>query len=61
MKSNEVELDAHGWTVCLAVELFLNSCFLDTVVVTLFRTAVETTVSEVHKLPGTGGVPTSLT
>ena len=55
-----------NWTLmagrfCLAVELFLNSCFLDTVVVTLFRTAVETTVSEVHKLPGTGGVPTSLT
>ena len=28
---------------------------------TLLRTAVETAVSEVHKLLGTGGVPTSLT
>ena len=28
---------------------------------TLLRTAVETTISGVHKLLGTGGVPTSLT
>ena len=39
----------------------LNSCFSDIVFVTLLRTAVETTVSEVHKLLRTGGVPTSLT
>ena len=41
----------------LAAELLLNSCFSDTVFVTLFRTAVETAVSEVHKLLGTGGGP----
>ena len=46
---------------CLAAELFLNSCLLDTVFVTLFHTAVETVISEVHKLLGTGGVLTSLT
>ena len=61
MKSREVELDSHSWTDCLAAELFLNSCFSDTVFVTLFRTAVETTISEVHKLLGTGDVPASLT
>ena len=36
--------------------------FSDTVFVTLFRTAVETAVSnEVYNLLGTGGVPTSTT
>ena len=45
----------------LAAELLLNSCFSDTVFVTLFRTAVETAINEVHKLLRTGGVPTSLT
>ena len=40
---------------CLAAQLFLNTCFPDTVTVTLFRTAVETAVSGVpHKLLGTG-------
>ena len=39
-----------------------GSCFWDTVFVTLlFRTAVETAVSEVHSSLHTGGVPTSLT
>ena len=38
-----------------------NSCFSDTVCVTLLRAAVKTAISEVHKLRGTGGVPTSLT
>ena len=38
-----------------------NSCFSDTVFVTLLRTAIETAISEVHKLLRTGGVPTSLT
>ena len=33
---------------CLAPELFLNSCFLDTV--TLLRTAVQTANNGVHKL-----------
>ena len=57
----EVELGFHSWMDCLAAELFLNSCLLDTVIVTLFHTAVETVVSEVDKLLGTGGVPISLT
>ena len=55
--SREVELGSRSRTDCLAAELFLNSCFSDTVFVTLLRTAVETAVSEVHKLLGTGGVP----
>ena len=57
----EVELGSHSWMDCLAAELFLNSHFSDTVFVTLLRTAAETAVSGVHKLLGTGGVPTSLT
>ena len=36
------------------LQLFLNSCVSD--IVTLLRTAVETAVSEVHKLLRTGGV-----
>ena len=50
---------SHSWRDCLAVELFLNSCFSDTVFVTLFYTAVQTAVSGVHKLLCTGRVPTS--
>ena len=42
---------------CLVAKFFLNSCFSDTVFVTLLRTAVETAISEVHKLLGIGGVP----
>ena len=38
---------------CFVAELFLNSCFPDT--------AVQTAVSWVHALLGTGGVPTSST
>ena len=51
------------WTSCssLPAELFLNSYFSDTVFVTLLHTAVETAISEAHKLLCTGGVPTSLT
>ena len=45
-----VEVGSHSWTVCLAEKLFLNSCFSDTVFVTLLRTAAETAISEVHKL-----------
>ena len=44
----------------LDAELLLNSCFLDTVLVTLLRTAVESAISGVHKLLRIGGVPTSL-
>ena len=36
-----------------------NSCFSDTVFVTLLRTAIETAISEVHKLLRTGGVLTA--
>ena len=61
IKSREVELGSHSRMVCLAAELFLNSCFSGTVFVTLFHTAVETAVSEVHKLHHIGGVPASLT
>ena len=37
-----MELDSHSRTVCLAAELLLNSCFSDTVFVTLLPTALET-------------------
>ena len=46
------------FTYLFAAELFLNTCFSDTVFVTLLRTAVEAAISEVHKLLGTGVVPT---
>ena len=52
---------SHSRMDCLAAELFLNSCFSDTAIVTLFRTAVERASCEVDKLLRTGGVPTSLT
>ena len=42
------------------LQLFLNSCFTDTVLVTLLRTAVDAAISEVHKSLRSGGVPTSL-
>ena len=45
-----------GWFNCLAAELFLNCCISDTVFVTLLRTALETAISEVHRLLRTGGV-----
>ena len=54
-------LGSHSWMDCLAAELFLNICFLDTVFGTLFYTAVQTAVSGVHKLLRTGRVPTSWT
>ena len=50
-----------GWLNCLAAELFLNGCFSDTVLTTLFRTAVERAISGAHKLLRTGGFPISLT
>ena len=55
-----MELGCHSGMECLAAELFLNSRFPDTVLVTLFHTAVERAISKVHKLLRTGGVPTSL-
>ena len=57
IKSREVELGSDNRMVGLAAELFLDSCFSDTVFVTLLRTAVEPAISEVHKLLGTGGGP----
>lgn len=46
---------------CVVAELFLGSCFSDTVFVTLLRTALETAVSEGLRLLLTGGVPISVT
>ena len=51
-----MELGSHSRMVCLAAELVLNSCFLDTVFVTSFRTAVKTAISGVR----TGEVPIHL-
>ena len=45
----------------LPTDLFLNSCFLDTVSMSLLRTAVETAISGVHKLLRTNRVLTSVT
>ena len=56
-----MELGSHSWVDGLAAELFLNSCFSDTVFVTLFHTAVERVSCGVHKLLCIGQVPISLT
>ena len=61
IKRSEVKLVSHRKLDNPLLHLVLNSCSVDTVFETLFRTAAETAVSEVHKLLGTGGVPTSLT
>ena len=53
IKSREVELCCHSRMDYLADELFLNSSFSGTVCVTSLHTAVETAISEVHKLLGT--------
>ena len=47
IKRREVELDSPRELDNPFLQLFLDSCFLDVVFVTLFRTAVETAVSEV--------------
>ena len=52
IKSRAVELGCRSMVDCLT-----GSCFLDSVFVTLFHTAVETSVSRVHKLLRTGRVP----
>ena len=59
IKSREMKLDSYRALDNPSLQLFLNGCFSD--IVTLLHTAVETAVSEVHKLLLTGGVPTSLT
>ena len=50
IRSREVELGSNSRLVCLAAKLFFNSCFSDTVFVTLLRTAVATATSEARKL-----------
>ena len=64
-KSRKVDLGSHSRIMdCLAAELFLNSCFSDTVCVTRSLSAVERAISEVQKwlrICGGRGVPTSLT
>ena len=55
-KSREVELGSHSRMICLAAKLFLNSCFSGTVSET-FRIAVETAISEAHKMIHTGKAP----
>ena len=60
MKSREVELGSESWTTfCIISCSPTLSCSTDTVFVTLLCTAVERAVSEVHKLLGAGGIPTS--
>ena len=44
-----MELGCHSWMDCLTAELYLNSCFSDTVA--LFCMVVERTSCGVHKLP----------
>ena len=61
IKSREMEHCSHSRIVCLAVTLFLNSCFTDNVFVTLLRTAVGIAISEVHKLLRSGEVLAALT
>ena len=61
IKSEEVELGPlESCPDSPLLQLFLNSCFSDTVFVTLLHAAVKTTISKVHKLLRTGRVPTSL-
>ena len=47
IKSREVELDSPRELDNPLLQLFLDSCFLDVVFVTLFRTAAEKAISEV--------------
>ena len=61
IKSWEAELGSHRELDNPLLQLFLKSCFSDTVFMTLFSTAVATALSEVHELFLTGEVPTSFT
>ena len=56
IKSREVELGSQN-----AGQSFASVVSQQLLFVTLFGTAFETAISEVHKLLGTGGGPTSLT
>ena len=44
IKSQEMELGIESWT-CLLLQLFLNSSATNIVLVTMFRTAVETVIA----------------
>ena len=61
----EVELGCHGEVDCPLLQVSASSFFFlllfYSVFVTLFRTAVVRTSRGMHKLLGTGGVPTFLT
>ena len=57
----KVELGSHRKLGSRLLQLFLSNCLFGHCPCDSFRTAVETAVSEVHKLLGTGEVPTSLT
>ena len=53
---------SNSWLVCLAAEQSCTSAVaFRTLSMTLLRAAVETAISEVHKLLRTGGVPISIT
>ena len=63
IKGREMELFQFflgGLIVSLAAKLLLSGCFSDNVLVTLFRTAVQTAINEAHKLLRPGGVLTLL-
>ena len=62
IKSREVVLDSLRELDNPLLQMLLKSCCSDTVFVALLRVAIKTAIiGVVHKLLGTGGVPTSLT
>ena len=60
MKSRRVELGSESWTYLL-LQLFLNSCDTDIVLVALLRTAVETAIADYTTCCAMAKVPTALT
>ena len=56
IKSREVELGSDKELDSPLLQVFISSCFSDTVFVALLRSAVETAISEVYELLGSGGV-----
>ena len=60
IKSREMELGSESWTT-LCVSCSPTAGATDFVLLTLLRTAVETTINGVHKLLRTGVFPTALT
>ena len=57
MKSREAELRSHRLMCCLAVELFLNSCFLDTVFVILFTELLKQQLAKYTNCLALAGSP----